>query len=418
MKKFIGFSFNPLRPLNLDDRSKWTREGDTRTYKLISPDLEKDRQFATAHFEVKNVVAKPGVKGYDPSQKLYIAGVANANIVDRVQERLDPVGLDIQNYLKNRQLLAHHSYYHPVGQVEDLMVQEDGVHFTAWIGDPAKGELTDMQREIRSLAAQGILRTVSVGFIPKKIKAPLFGENGELQEPAVIEQWELLELSIVAVPCNQDSVFEVRDFSNGISNAKVITDTTNDESLNNFLIDLKNTLAQDSTEVQTLIFSKSDFTKDEVLAWAKDHKLGADKIDETEDSYRVRQKDPNDFEPDSFRTIDITKGVKAVIGKPKAKDAAAPADAPAAEPGENEELMLLRSVGDMCKKIYDMCDAMSQKMDAKPAADAPAADAPAADAPAADAPAKALEGRVNSIEKGLDRLTQAVKMLVEKTNNK
>lgn len=417
MKKFIGFSFDPLRPLNLDDSTKWAREGNTRTYKLISPDLEKDRQFATAQFSVKGVPHVPGAKGYDPSQKLVIAGVANANIIDRVQERLDPVGLDIQNYMKNRQLLAHHSYYHPIGQVEELMVQEDGVYFSAWIGDPSQAELTDMQREIRSLVAQGILRTVSVGFIPKKIKAPLFGENGELQEPAVIEQWELLELSIVAVPCNQDSVFQVKNFPNAKTNATVVTESTSDDSLNDSLNALKNTLAQDSTDVQTLIFSKSDFNKDEAIAWAKDHKFIADKIDETSDSLRLRQKDPNDFEPDSFRTIDITKGVQAVVGKPKAKDAAPPADnAPAADPDaaqDQEMLTLMQGMADTMKKIYEMCDAMMKKLDAEAGADSGEANPPADSTPP---PAKGMETRVAGIEKGLERLAQAVKMLVDKTN--
>jgi HK97 family phage prohead protease len=199
--KFIGFKQDPLRPINLSDKKKWRKAKDG-TYKLISPDVEKDKQFFSAEVTTKALDK--------PNEKLWIYGIANANIVDRMQERLDPQGLDILDYMKNRQLLAHHSYYHPIGQVEELEINEGGVHFSAWIGDPARAELTDMQKEIRSLVSQGILRTVSVGFIPKKVRAPLFDDNGAMKEPAVIESWELLELSVVAVPCNQDSVFEMR----------------------------------------------------------------------------------------------------------------------------------------------------------------------------------------------------------------
>jgi hypothetical protein len=135
-KKFIGFTLDPLRPINLDDKRKWERQGESRSYKLVSPDLDTDRQFATAQVKV--------TKAYSIEERLYIAGVANANIVDRVQERLDPVGLIAQDYLKNPQLLAHHSYHHPIGQVETIDVQDDGVHFSAWIGDPQKADLTDM----------------------------------------------------------------------------------------------------------------------------------------------------------------------------------------------------------------------------------------------------------------------------------
>lgn len=44
-------------------------------------------------------------------------------------------------------------------------------------------------------------------------------------------------------------------------------------------------------------------------------------IDETEDSIRIRQRNPGDFEPNSFRTIKLpgAKGIKAVIGKLKGK---------------------------------------------------------------------------------------------------
>jgi hypothetical protein len=40
-------------------------------------------------------------------------------------------------------------------------------------------------------------------------------------------------------------------------------------------------------------------------------------VDETETSWRVRQRSPGEFQEGSFRTIEITDGVKAVIGRPK-----------------------------------------------------------------------------------------------------
>lgn len=198
--KFLSLNLGS-KGFNFADKTKWASD-DGKSYKLLNPDFEKDRQFATA--EIKEV------KAINAGEKLWISGLANANIVDRMVERLDPRGIIVNDYMKNRQLLAHHSYYHPIGQVEELDIQEDGVHFRAWIGDPARAELTDMQKEIRSLVAQGILKTVSVGFIPKKVRAPLYNNDGSIQEAAVIESWDLLELSVVAIPCNQDSVFEIR----------------------------------------------------------------------------------------------------------------------------------------------------------------------------------------------------------------
>ncbi|MDI6756436.1 MAG: hypothetical protein QME32_00270 [Endomicrobiia bacterium] len=60
---------------------------------------------------------------------------------------------------------------------------------------------------------------------------------------------------------------------------------------------------KDTTTVATLIFPKSSFTEAEAVAWAKGHDFKAGKVDETEDSFRLRQGDPGDFQEGSFRTI-------------------------------------------------------------------------------------------------------------------
>ena len=182
------------------------------------PLQEKPDGFRIFHGGIKNVYSIKGnekVKGFDESQKLYIKGIANANIVDRADERLDPTGIDIENYMKNRVLLLDHMYTASatVGRVISLDSQDSGVHFEAYVGDPQKAVLTQAQRDARSLIAQGLLQTVSVGFIPHKVKAPEFDDEGRLMEPAVILAWELLELSIVAVPANAGSVFEAGNLS-------------------------------------------------------------------------------------------------------------------------------------------------------------------------------------------------------------
>jgi hypothetical protein len=76
---------------------------------------------------------------------------------------------------------------------------------------------------------------------------------------------------------------------------------------------------QDPTTIQTLIFSKEVFDSAEAAqSWAKDHDFKSDKVDETENTYRLRQRDPGDFKDDSFKTIELTDGVQAVIGVLKA----------------------------------------------------------------------------------------------------
>ena len=81
---------------------------------------------------------------------------------------------------------------------------------------------------------------------------------------------------------------------------------------------LRHILEQQGTIVQTLILAKDEFkTAEEAQRWAADHGFDHDKVDETGDSFRLRQQDPGQFQGNSFRTIELTKGVQAVTGKIK-----------------------------------------------------------------------------------------------------
>lgn len=157
------------------------------------------------------------VKSLNLDDKLYIKGIANAAEIDRVNEILIPAGLVSGPFNKNPVLLLGHNHDKAVGQVIRLQPEVDGVHFEAWVGDPKAAPLTQHQTDARSLVAQRILRAVSVGFIPLKIRMPAYNDMGDLVEPAKVEEWEILELSLVAVPCNAGSLFEVRDIAGDVT---------------------------------------------------------------------------------------------------------------------------------------------------------------------------------------------------------
>lgn len=79
----------------------------------------------------------------------------------------------------------------------------------------------------------------------------------------------------------------------------------------------KFTICPVGTKIQTLIFNKDNFTKKQAKDWAKKHDERYGFVDEKENTYRIRQREPETFVEDSFRTITLTKGVKGVIGCPK-----------------------------------------------------------------------------------------------------
>lgn len=66
--------------------------------------------------------------------------------------------------------------------------------------------------------------------------------------------------------------------------------------------------------IQTLIFSKDEFTLEEARKWVTDHDgFGDYGVDETETSYRFRQYDPQFFS--EYRTITVDTGISAAYGK-------------------------------------------------------------------------------------------------------
>lgn len=77
-----------------------------------------------------------------------------------------------------------------------------------------------------------------------------------------------------------------------------------------------------ATEIQTIIFPKEYWkSANNVKEWLKKHDFKTE-LDETETSYRARQKDPSDFQENSFKTIclDETEDgcrISAVIGRKK-----------------------------------------------------------------------------------------------------
>jgi len=71
--------------------------------------------------------------------------------------------------------------------------------------------------------------------------------------------------------------------------------------------------SRSSMKVQTLIFSKDRFSRKDAMKWAKAHGFKAAKVDEKENTFRLRQRDPDQF--GTFRTITFKPGIKAVVAR-------------------------------------------------------------------------------------------------------
>ena len=134
----------------------------------------------------------------EDSGQLKIVGFASTPSEDRARDVIQAAawtkgGLD--NYSKNPILLFNHNYDKPIGKAELIRAEEGGLYI--------EGTIYNAAAETYALVKSGVLKTFSVGFLIKD--AEYLDRTGGL----LITDAELLEVSVVSVPCNQDATFEL-----------------------------------------------------------------------------------------------------------------------------------------------------------------------------------------------------------------
>lgn len=127
---------------------------------------------------------------------VYIEGYASTNDVDRHGDVVPSSVWEkgIQNYLKNPVILAYHDHSQPIGRMVEYKGDDKGLWIKARVSSAAKQF---------SLIKDGILSAFSIGF------RVLDAEYNSAAEVFLIKELELVEISVVSVPANQNSLFEL-----------------------------------------------------------------------------------------------------------------------------------------------------------------------------------------------------------------
>ena len=127
---------------------------------------------------------------------IFIEGYASTTDVDRsgdvVPSRVWEAG--IKNYLKNPIILSQHDHDDPIGRMVEHKISPSGLWIKARISAAA---------EVFSLVKDGVLTAFSIGF--RVVDA----EYNAATELFVIKELELVEISVVSVPCNQNTLFSL-----------------------------------------------------------------------------------------------------------------------------------------------------------------------------------------------------------------
>ena len=173
---------------------------DCRNFNAVSDSL-KDRIFKS--LKAPHLVPFKK-KEFAFDAPLVIEGYGNLAKPDRGGELMPQECWSLENYMINPVICRDHCWSKLVGGAESVAAKPEGLFIRAIIGDPSSGfGLTEDQIETRCLVAQGFLKTFSVGFIPWEMT---YDEENDL---IVYGKAELLEVSLVTVPMQQESLFNV-----------------------------------------------------------------------------------------------------------------------------------------------------------------------------------------------------------------
>lgn len=128
---------------------------------------------------------------------IHIEGYANTTSVDRGGDVIPMTAWSqaLENYLKNPVILAYHKHSEPIGKVVDHRIDDKGL----WV----KARISAAADDVFNLVKDGVLTAFSVGFI---VKDAIYDSITDL---FIIKELELLEISVVSVPMNQDSTFSL-----------------------------------------------------------------------------------------------------------------------------------------------------------------------------------------------------------------
>lgn len=139
------------------------------------------------------------------SEELKIDGYASTVSVDRSADVILASAWNksggLNNFKANPILLFNHNYDKPIGKVVEMGTDSKGLRI--------KGIISKSAGDVYNLVKEGVLTTFSVGFLIKD------ADYNKESDGLIIKDAELLEVSVVSVPCNQDATFSVaKSFDN------------------------------------------------------------------------------------------------------------------------------------------------------------------------------------------------------------
>jgi HK97 family phage prohead protease len=178
--------------MQLDINPSWGKIGDTMKTKKSDKNVTK--LVCKDSFDIKQV-----------GKEIVIEGFANKATIDRGDEIITTDAWELDNFKKNPIILFNHGMDTlggtPVGKATEVRATDEGLFLKVKMSNSQSPGI----KMVRDLVEERILKAFSVGFSPKE--SDMVEHEGKAIRK--ISKAELFEVSIVGVPMNQDSLFEL-----------------------------------------------------------------------------------------------------------------------------------------------------------------------------------------------------------------
>ncbi len=161
-------------------------------------DLDKVQEKIFTSWEFKAITPPATLEGKIPDNAIYIEGYANTTAKDRVQDVVaawnwsEPI---LSSYMKNGfgTLLFMHDHDKPVGKILEVEGRNDGLFVRGFVSKSWKDAW---------MVDEGLIKGFSIGYIIDWMNSRYDAQD----ETYYLAIKELLEISIVTIPANQDSL--------------------------------------------------------------------------------------------------------------------------------------------------------------------------------------------------------------------
>jgi len=255
--------------------------------------------------------------------------IASTEDVDRMNEIIKQDGWQLDHFMKNPVILWGHSHFElPIGVATSVNVEEQNGRRVLRI----KGKFAShaFAQTVRQLYDEGVLRTVSVGFIEKE------------REGNVITMAELIELSFVSVPANPNALTAIEKM--GLDIADLVSKGIFNEIASIKTADEVEQPEEEETDENEETEEKEDTedTPDEVEETAADE--NAETEDGEGDGVPEEEQTEETPETEESKSITIEMVYKELLvlkdivsGQEPAGDEPQDEDAPESEPEGEEE---------------------------------------------------------------------------------